>query len=254
MVDGVVFSFIAPSQQSSLWPESCNSPLGLARRPIRILFGGLVLRYRHLIINPEDLKEIISGKGERMITEGPCRRVLSLALVASLIAAVAVSYGQTSRPAHPKPSRVAIALSKVIPELQQKTSVPLRLPTRIPALDNEQDLYAIVTAVEKDRYVVVLGATPDCEGQHVCTFGTAMGASRPLSELNEDDMNGRWTAVRLTHGIKGRFRAFTCAAYCGESVVSWSEGKYHYAIGMKAEKKAVLISIANSAIDRVAGN
>jgi hypothetical protein len=73
--------------------------------------------------------------------------------------------------------------SKVVPALLHRTSVPLRLPTHIPGLE-KGEFHAIINSADETGYIVVLGATPDCEGQHVCSYGALIGTAHPLKDLD----------------------------------------------------------------------
>jgi hypothetical protein len=146
-------------------------------------------------------------------------------------------------------SHVAETFSQVAPKLRKNTSVPLRLPTFVRGLEDESKLYAVIKSADAAGYVVVLGATPDCQGQHVCSYGIFIGTSRPLDLIGEYDFSDRHgTRVALAHGIKGAFYETDCGAYCSDALITWSEGNFHYVIGIKAEKKSDLIRTANSAI------
>jgi len=117
-------------------------------------------------------------------------------------------------------------------------------------LDSEDKLYAIVKSVNEGGYVIVLGGTPNCEGQHVCSFGTMIGTSRPLDQIDEYDVTRRpRTLVKLRRGLTGFFYESVCGAYCSDSFITWNEGAYHYIIGLKAEKESNLLASVNSAID-----
>jgi hypothetical protein len=147
-------------------------------------------------------------------------------------------------------SPVSKVFTSAVIVLRSKTSVPLRLPTCVWGLDSGNDLYAIVKSVTENGYVVVLGATPDCEGQHVCSYGTIIGTSRPLDQVDEYDVTRRpRTLVKLRRGLTGYFYASICGAYCSDSFIAWTEGSYHYIIGLKAEKKSNLLGSVNSAIE-----
>lgn len=139
--------------------------------------------------------------------------------------------------------------SKIVPILLRQTSVPLRLPAYLPGLGN-RDFHAIITSADETGYIIVLGATPDCEGQHVCSFGALIGTAHPMKDINFYAVSDRKGAsVSLHHGIKGDFYDTICAAYCSDSLIVWTEGRYHYIIGLKAESKPNVIRAANSAID-----
>lgn len=49
----------------------------------------------------------------------------------------------------------------------------------------------------------------------------------------------------LHHGITGDFYNRICAAYCSDTLMAWTEGKYHYIIGLEAESKLNMIRAAN---------
>jgi hypothetical protein len=143
-------------------------------------------------------------------------------------------------------SHLIEVLAEVAPTLRDTTSVPLRFPSHIPILDKETELYAITRSVDGTGYEVVLGATPDCRGQHACSYGFLIGTTRPISSIVSDR---RGSAVALFRGINASFYDTVCGGYCNESLIVWSEGKYHYIIGLKAEKKSNMILVANSAIE-----
>ena len=126
-------------------------------------------------------------------------------------------------------------LTKAVTAVRSKTSVPIRLPTCISGFDSAEELHAIVKSVDGSRYVVVLGATPECEGQHVCSYGTMIGTSLPLNRIGAYDVTRRpRSLVDLHRRIKGYFYASVCGAYCSDSFITWTEGAYHYIIGLKA--------------------
>lgn len=172
------------------------------------------------------------------------KRIPSLVIVLLLVGAIRCSV-YAAKPQ----SYVTKAFSLVTAKLRGKTLVPLRLPTFIRGLEDETELYAVVKSADKAGYVVVLGATPDCQGQHVCSYGTFIGTSRPLDQIDEHGLRDqRGTPIALARGIKGTFYESKCGAYCSDALITWSEGSFHYVIGIKAEEKTDLIRTANSAI------
>lgn len=46
----------------------------------------------------------------------------------------------------------------------------------------------------------------------------------------------------------------TCAAYCSDTLMAWTEGKYHLIIGVEAESKSNVIRVANSVTMQTDGN
>ncbi len=142
------------------------------------------------------------------------------------------------------------AFLKAIPLLREKTAVPLRLPTHIPNLESETELYAIVTSADETGYAVVLGAIPDCQGQHVCSYGTFIGR-RSSSVATPGDYalpDKPGISVKLQHGLQGVFYPFSIGAYCSDSLITWVESSYRYLIYLKCGKQANAIKAANSAI------
>ena len=141
-------------------------------------------------------------------------------------------------------SQISGVFTKAVTVLRSKTSVPPRLPTCVWGLDTKDEHFAIVKSVDEGGYVVVLGATPDCEGQHVCSYGTMIGTSRPLDQIDEYDVTRRRrTLVKLRRGLTGYFYASVCGAYCSDSFITWTEGAYHYIIGLKAEKNPTCLRL-----------
>jgi len=144
-------------------------------------------------------------------------------------------------------SPISSAYTKAITVLRSKTRVPLRLPNCVWGVEKP---YTVVKSAGRDGYVLVLGATPDCEGQHVCSYGTVIGTSLPLDQIAEYDITRRpRTQVRLRKGLTGYFYASVCGAYCSDSFITWTEGRYHYIIGLKDEEKSNLLASVNSAIE-----
>ena len=157
-----------------------------------------------------------------------------------------------SRPSHraKTPFRLATVYSDLLPSLRRTTSVPLRLPTRVSGLGAQDDVHAVLKSADDTGYVISLTAAPDCEGQHVCSYGTAIGTSRSLDTVVEYSFSSRRGIIaRLHHGIKARLYEPVCGSYCSDWLVVWTEGKYHYIIGLKAGSKRALILAANSAMN-----
>jgi hypothetical protein len=69
--------------------------------------------------------------------------------------------------------------------------------------------------------------------QAACRYGTVIGTNRSFQRL-DGLRDKRPNPVRLRGGIKGFFYDTVCTVFCSDSYVAWSEGKYHYVIGLKA--------------------
>jgi len=157
-------------------------------------------------------------------------------------------------PAEVRESQSALrdGLSDTVATLRGRTSIPVRIPKRVPALEAADTVYPIIRSADEIEYVLVLGATSDCEGQHACSYGTFMGTTRPTQRIAEYDLADRKKkSVMLRHGFRADFYESICAAYCGDSVIFWNEGKYGYLIRLKGGKASELIAAANSAIETV---
>lgn len=126
----------------------------------------------------------------------------------------------------------------ILPALREKSGVPPMLPSRIDLLDCST--FANLIAVDNSGYHIVLAATTDCEGQHVCAYGSVEGSKTPI-RLGSDGV-----PVRLNHGSSARYFATQCYAYCDEAYITWAEKGFYYSVGLKAGSKQQLISAANS--------
>jgi len=130
-------------------------------------------------------------------------------------------------------------------ELEQRTKVPLMLPTTLSSdydpADPEQP-HAIIEEASSDAYTVMLAWTPDCNGANVCRFGWVSGR-----KLNKGDrISGK--KVRLAGGTTGYYEEGECFAYCNPSTMSWVKNGYLYTVADKAASEKALVRIANSAI------
>jgi len=132
---------------------------------------------------------------------------------ASLLFVTRVS-AQSANPVAAAPS----ALDKVtgyrdlVPKLQSKTKVPLRLPTFVP-YDNDKDnpLFASLQSANPDAYEVELAWIADCNSGGACHLGYIDGSTSALSENT-----GPKIPVVLNGGIKGYFIDSSCAASCSD--------------------------------------
>jgi len=153
-------------------------------------------------------------------------------------------------PSFAQVSRLNQVFAQIAPVVHDKTSVPLRFPTQIRGLDEEKELFAITLSADASGYLVVLGATPECEGEHYCSYGALIGTKAPVKSIDFYAVKDRkGILVPLRHGIKGYFYEGPCGAYCSDSLIVWTEGSYHYIIGLRAGDKSELIKAANSALE-----
>jgi hypothetical protein len=145
--------------------------------------------------------------------------------------------------------------AELIPTVRQKTRVPLRLPAFVPFSDadnkeekrgaGEETLYAILDHANTDSYSIQLAFGKDCEGGNACHVGELGGST----VFHDDYPDQPKIPVKLRGGIRGFFVVATCGAHCDDSVIYWSEKKYHYLVALKAGSKKELLQMANSAIE-----
>jgi hypothetical protein len=133
------------------------------------------------------------------------------------------------------------AFTHLLPAVRA-THVPARLPSFLPTR-----LYATMLQSRKGYYEIEIGYTKGCIG-NACEFGAAYGQLQPSHAMEDEGVYDAGQAVTLARGKHGVFHAFACGASCGESTVTWLDGKYRYAIGVKAGAKALTLRLANSAI------
>jgi hypothetical protein len=140
-------------------------------------------------------------------------------------------------------SSSATIFDKVLPKLQQKTRVPIKLSSYIAAEEETNPLYAIITKATSNGYELELAFTTDCGGANVCHYGIvsgtiALGSKRP-----------RGKPVKLVRGITGYFIDAKCDWTCTDSTLTWQQAGHRYTVGIKAADVDTLRKVANSAID-----
>lgn len=161
----------------------------------------------------------------------------------------------------------------VRPTLEQ-SGVPLRLPTYIPVEGQRPTaegyqpppISAAVPQPQPERgYLAILGYSSDCSGGNACRFGAVSGEMKPsesieesfgrtLSEQSQSNFQEHrskelLSRVRLTNGIDGWFLPWVCRHVCTDAQVVWDEYSYRYSVGVKLGDRALLIKMANSAIE-----
>lgn len=133
----------------------------------------------------------------------------------------------------------------VISQIQQKSRVPLRLPTYLATEEETNPLYAIVETTTPTRYELQLAFTPDCTGGNACRYGVVSGQA-----VKSKAKRPRGKTVKLVQGITGYFIDATCGANCSDSTLTWNQNGYRYTVGIKAGNVQTLTKVANSAIEQ----
>jgi hypothetical protein len=75
-----------------------------------------------------------------------------------------------------------------------------RLPTFLPYLSSGDSVFLTSAKIDTAGYDLELGFVPDCQGQHVCFYGSSRGS------VARFDPPGEWPVrVQLVNGIQGLF-------------------------------------------------
>jgi hypothetical protein len=195
---------------------------------------------------------------------------VGIALLVVSLAMGNLTFRANPQTAQPSVLDAAVLFTTLRPTLEQG-SVPLRLPTYIPAngqrlLPNPDapslQVYAVLDNVQPDQgYQITLGYTSDCSGGNACRLGTIAGAVKPHQSIQETyafmrdpNFKGRrsqevMAPVTLSKEIQGWFIPWICGANCNDAQVVWEENIYRYSVGIKVGDKASLVKMANSAIE-----
>ena len=220
----------------------------------------------------------------------PISRYTNIIICLACFALVSFSITVNSQPINIKGFRsVPLEFKFILPRLQQRTQVPVVLPTRIPldalvTADGQTGPYIAVPVVNgkftgaypsleektltNSFYEISLDATPDCGGTGACSFGLLNGEkltpntpSVPKAyayEWEDPKYNpvGRSPEkhgpVTLIKGINGYFIPYVCGANCDTSKVFWEQNGYRYMVGIRYASKKTMIDMANSAIENEA--
>jgi hypothetical protein len=125
----------------------------------------------------------------------------------------------------------------VLASLRTRTRVLLRLPVVV-ADAYDAALYTEIGSVSRTRYVIRIGQ--NCERSY-CPYGTVSGTR--ISGLRG---RPRGKVVELAGGVKGYIT--DGSKTLKDSVITWEQGQYRYAIAIYAAEPAVMIKIADSAL------
>lgn len=140
---------------------------------------------------------------------------------------------------------LASAFARVLDTVRAGTRVPVRVPRVAWGDAGDDSIRVSVTALEPDRYELVLGAAAVefCGGGTYCRAGTVTGALRPAGAPKPHGPR-----VPLPGGRVGVFTDATCGANCSDSKVTWDEGPYRYSVGLKAGRMDRVRRMAESVV------
>jgi hypothetical protein len=129
----------------------------------------------------------------------------------------------------------------VLPEVKERTEVPVLLPQRYRS-DAERNVPSGTS--RKRGYTLSIAAMRGCGGATAC-FVADFGAQRGEEPHYTDE-------VRLTGGRTGYFKPLTCGASCSPPAIEWVEDGVLYWIqahaGTERQERRRLRRMANSAI------
>jgi hypothetical protein len=162
--------------------------------------------------------------------------VRSLALISAIIM-LSVFAWPLSRPVPATDACTNHIFAPVLESLKAKTSVPLRLPLVV-ADEYDAALYAEVGWASPARYVIKIGQ--NCERSY-CPFGTVSGM-----KVSEQTVRPKGSVVKLSGGLTGYLTDGSRKSK--DSVITWDEGEYRYAITLYAAEPVNIVKVANSAL------
>ena len=141
------------------------------------------------------------------------------------------------------PSKPAAVFANVLPELKQKTQLPVLLPGRLPSLLAKTVFATAETGA--GAYTIRLESEPDCKGSEVCYVGTLTAVKGGAFSFPE--------TVQISQGLQGRFRPASCAGTCTPPAIEWKVNGVLYTaqLTLKArndrDQRSALIQLADSA-------
>jgi hypothetical protein len=138
--------------------------------------------------------------------------------------------------------RTTTALKSVLPKVQDKAGIPIRLPISLTFLTNHK-LYATGTG-STNAYDLELAFAPRC-GEATACFAASLTGQRG-GKLS----GGK--SVPLDKGIKGRFFKTSCGASCSPSQIQWIQNGVLYVIQLSVgdDEQGKMMALADSAITR----
>jgi hypothetical protein len=137
---------------------------------------------------------------------------------------------------------VPAKFSKLIPKVEKKSGISVRLPSSIHVFVKPSKTFADSSATKKS-YFLELDAAKVCNGANACflaSFGAVRGGTPAFKKT-----------VSLTHGITGYFKPVTCGGSCSPAFIQWVENGVLYEIenkGVGKNEKKSMAKLANSAI------
>ncbi|RUS99385.1 hypothetical protein DSM106972_078270 [Dulcicalothrix desertica PCC 7102] len=149
-----------------------------------------------------------------------------------------------------KPQQTAQSTSKIksnavfapiLPKLKKNSKIAILLPKQIPGSESENKLYAVVETATPNKYGIILGFTPDCNGGTACRYGF-VGAESVTNKTPRQ----RGKVVSLQNRTTAYFTESQCGANCSDGILTWRRRGVQYSAGLKAGKLNDVLQMANS--------
>jgi hypothetical protein len=137
----------------------------------------------------------------------------------------------------------ATAFAAVLPEIKQRTPIPILLPAHLPPL-----LGRAVFASEEATatgYTIRLESEPDCNQAEVCFVGVLKAQKGGVFSFPD--------AVQIDKVIQGRYQPAVCSGTCAPPAIEWKLNGVLYTVqlNLKArsdrEQRTALLQLAESA-------
>lgn len=132
---------------------------------------------------------------------------------------------------------VTLQTETIVSTLQQRTQVPIFVPTLVP----QQDEIYVSVGASAEGYSLSFNVTPECKGETACRFGS-LEANRGEEFYTEPSSE----SVTLANGVRGLYTLVRGPYYT--ALVQWEYQGVLYKAGIKNGQKKDVIALANSAI------
>jgi hypothetical protein len=168
-------------------------------------------------------------------------RAISVSLGLSVAALLLIGGTAWAQPA----SAPAAALAPVLPNLKQKTPLPVLLPAHLPPLLG-RGVFASVEG-SPTAYTIRLESEPDCNQAEVCFVGVLRAQKGALFTFPEE--------VLIDKVVQGRFQPSSCATgTCSPPAIQWKLNGVLYTAQLtlrarsERDQRSALLQLAESAV------
>ncbi len=171
--------------------------------------------------------------------------VLGLSLITGTSGVTESTFATPTKPQQTAQSTSRIksnaVFASILPKLKKNTKIAILLPKQIPGSERENKLYAVVETAMPNKYEIILGFTPDCNGGTACRYGF-LGAEAITNKMSRQ--TGK--IVSLQNRTTAYFTESQCGANCSDAILTWRRNNVQYSAGLKAGKLNDVLQMANS--------